>query len=190
MTTTLNSETIVKVTNRSTSTVVYRIPERHIRREFNKKETKKVPYQELIDVSAQPGGRELIYNFLLIENAEALREALNVKEEPEYWLTEDKIAGDWMTTCTLDEFKDALDFAPEGVKDLIKKYAVTKPLNDMAKRQALLDQLKFNVTAAIANNAADAAADSKDSIDTTGTGTTGRRATATNYKIVTPKTAE
>ena len=74
--------------------------------------------------------------------------------------------------------------------DLIKKYAVTKPLNDMAKRQALLDQLKFNVTAAIANNAADAAADSKDSIDTTSTGTTGRRATATNYKIVTPKTAE
>ena len=39
-------------------------------------------------------------------------------------------------------------------------------------------------------NAADAAADSKDSIDTTSTGTTGRRATATNYKIVTPKTAE
>jgi len=50
---------------------------------------------------------------------------------------------------SLDEFLDCLDFAPEGVLDLIKEYAVTLPLNDVAKRQAILDKLGFNVTVAI-----------------------------------------
>lgn len=147
--TNLTPETIVSVTNRSNGTVVYKIPERHIRREFNRKETKKIPYQEILEVAAQPGGRELIYNFLLIDSKEIVREGLNIQEEPEYWLTEDMIAGDWMETCSLDSFKDALDFAPEGVKSLIKKYAVSKPLNDVAKRQALFEQLKFDVNKAI-----------------------------------------
>lgn len=192
----LTPETIVSVTNRSNGTVVYRIPERHIRREFNRKETKRVPYQEILEVVAQPGGRELIYNFLLVNNAEALREALNVKEEPEYWLTEDKIAGDWMEKSTLDEFKDALDFAPEGVKALIKRYAVSKPLNDVAKRQALLEQLNFDVTKAIANDMIDKEPSNNNnnnklaSADIAQNNSSGRRtnSAATNYKIIMPKT--
>lgn len=185
---TLNPETLISVTNRSNGSVVYRIPEKHIRREFNRKETKRVPYQEIIEVAAQPGGRELLYNFLLIENQEVVREGLNLKEEPEYWLTEDMIAGDWMNTCSLDAFKDALDFAPEGVKALIKKYAVSKPLNDMAKRQALLDQLKFDVTKAIAMNETETpAAESTNRREPVNE--TGRRATS-NYKIITPTVSE
>lgn len=182
MTNKLTPETLISVTNRSNGSVVYRIPERHIRREFNRKETKKVPFQEILEVAAQPGGRELIYNFLLVENKEAIREGLNINEEPEYWLTEDMIAGDWMETCSLDAFKDALDFAPEGVKALIKKYAVSKPLNDMTKRQALFDQLKFDVTKAIAMNESEV----KESI-VPAAGETGRRTKTPTYTIVTPK---
>jgi len=39
-----------------------------------------------------------------------------------------------MTTGSLDEFLDCLDFAPEGVKDLIKTLSVELPLNDVSKR--------------------------------------------------------
>jgi len=39
-----------------------------------------------------------------------------------------------MKTGSLDEFLDCLDFAPEGVTDLIKTLAVELPLNDVAKR--------------------------------------------------------
>ena len=186
----LTPETLISVTNRSNGSVVYRIPERHIRREFNRKETKKVPFQEIMEVAAQPGGRELIYNFLLIESEEVVKDGLNLNAEPEYWLTEDMIAGEWMDTCTLNAFKDALDFAPEGVKALIKKYAVSKPLNDMAKRQALLDQLKFDVTKAFAMNEAETAAkepSGRRETITPAAGETGRRAATPTYTIVTPK---
>ena len=54
-----------------------------------------------------------------------------------------------MQTGSLDEFLDCLDFAPEGVKDLIKNLSVELPLNDVAKREAILNKLGFNVDNAI-----------------------------------------
>ena len=140
-----------KVTNRSAGRVIYNIPEDHIRREFYNKETKEIALSELEKLAQQPGGRKLIYNYLSIQDADAIGHLVNRPIEPEYWLTEDKIP-EWMNTCSLDEFKDALDFAPEGIKDLIKKYAVSLPLNDFAKRQAMFEQLGFNVTKAIENS--------------------------------------
>jgi len=44
---------------------------------------------------------------------------------------------------------DCLDFAPEGVRDLIKTFSVMLPLNDVAKREAILNKLGFNVDNAI-----------------------------------------
>lgn len=140
-----------KVTNRSAGRVIYNIPEDHIRREFYNKETKEIALSELEKLAQQPGGRKLIYNYLSIQDADTIGHLVNRPIEPEYWLTEDKIP-EWMNTCSLDEFKDALDFAPEGIKDLLKKYAVSLPLNDFAKRQAMFEQLGFNVTKAIENS--------------------------------------
>lgn len=177
----MDLETIVNVTNRSNGSVVYRIPEMNVRREFNRQETKRVPYKELEAVAAQAGGRELLYSCLLIENADALHEALNIQEEPEYWLTEGKIP-EWINSCSLDEFKDALEFAPTGVKDLIKRYSVTVPLNASDKREAIKDILKFDVSKAIENNAYDkeeetAPQEQKGS----------KRRSQPNYQISTPK---
>ena len=42
---------IYNVKNRSASFVVYRIPEKNIRREFMPGESKKIDYQELVDLS-------------------------------------------------------------------------------------------------------------------------------------------
>lgn len=147
----LTRDTRLEVTNRSNSTVILKVPDRHFRAELHPHETRPISYGDILDIVAQPGGRSLLYNFLLIKNPQALRQGLNVSEEPEYWLTEEKIAT-WMPTCSLNEFIDALHFAPQGVLDLIKKYAVELPLNDVEKRNAIKDVLKFDVNLAVANN--------------------------------------
>ena len=71
-----------------------------------------------------------------------------MKIEQEYFMKESEI-DNWMQTCSIEEFQDALDFAPEGVKDLIKSHAVSLPLSDLRKCDAIKDQLHFNVLEAI-----------------------------------------
>lgn len=155
----MDLDTIVEVTNRADGTVILRNDEANggIKRwTFNPKETKRMAYRDILAIAAQPGGRELLYNYCFIKNPTVLREGLNIQEEAEYWLKEEDIP-EWMQKCTLDQFKDALDFAPEGTKMLIQKYAVSLPLNDFAKREAIKEQLGFNVTAAIENSRPDSA---------------------------------
>jgi len=78
---------ICNVKNRSASTVIYRIPEDNIRREFAPGETRKINYDELIHLSYQPGGRELMENFLQIEDENAIND-LNLRTEEEYYMDE------------------------------------------------------------------------------------------------------
>jgi len=150
----MDAKKIIPVRNRCGGTVVYSVPELGRRRQFQPNELKKVPFEELEAVSYQEGGKALLYHYLLVEDQDALRELINGKEEPEYWLTEDRIP-EWLNTCTRSEFEDALGFAPEGVKDLIKKYSVSVPLTDTEKRKLVAQKLNFDVDAAIKNEEAE-----------------------------------
>lgn len=177
----IKPEQIVTITNRSSGSVVYRIPEDHIRRAFNIRETKKVPFSEIIAVAAQNGGPELLYNYFYFEDKNVLEEALHIKPEPEYYLTEDKLP-DWIVSSSLEQFQDALDFAPDGIKNLIKKLAVDLPLTDTKKCEALKKQLDFDCLQAIKNEKATKEDD--DNIVVTPT-TKGRRAKVED--VETPK---
>ena len=75
-------------------------------------------------------------------------ELFNEKPEPEYHYSENDVR-QLLTTGTLDQFLDCLDFAPDVIKDMIKDLAVELPLNDMAKRKAIQDKMGFDVTRAI-----------------------------------------
>ena len=143
----ITETTMYNVKNRSSSVVVYRIPETNLRREFKPGETKKVPFGELEKLTYQEGGRELLENFLQIIDEEPTTE-LNVRREPEYNMSENDIK-DLLLTGSLDAFLDALDFAPEGVIDLIKVMAVDLPLSDLNKRRALKEKTGFDVDKAI-----------------------------------------
>lgn len=145
----MESSKILKVKNRSASLAVYSIPEINIRREFAPGETKNITYGELEKLSYQPGGRTIMQNFLQIIDPEATGD-LGIKREPEYDLSEQQIV-DLMTKGSLDAFLDCLDFAPVGVIDLIKKFSVSLPLNDIDKRDALKKKTGFDVTVALAN---------------------------------------
>ena len=144
---------LVSVKNRSAGRVVYRIPEHNIRREFNANETKMIPYEELVWLSYRPGGRNLMTNMLQIQEIKAT-ESLNIHTEPEYFMSEEDVIK-MLLEGSLDELKDALDFAPKGVIQIIKDKAVELPVYDMRKRQAIFDMTGFDVTSAIENNSPD-----------------------------------
>ena len=153
----MDMKKLMNVKNRSASLVVYQAVMDSgvtVRREIRSGETIKVPYEELVKLSYQPGGRGLMENFLQIEAVEAI-EDLNLHAEPEYHMSEAQIV-DLIKNGSMDAFLDCLDFAPTGVMDLIKKYAVELPMNDSAKRNALREKTGFDVDKALANNAPDA----------------------------------
>ena len=143
----INETTMYNVKNRSSSIVVYRIPETNLRREFEPGEIKRVPFGELEKLTYQPGGRELLENFLQILEEEVTTD-LNVHREVEYDMSEADIQK-LLLSDPLDNFLDALDFAPIGVIDLIKSMAVSLPLTDIDKRRALKDKTGFDVDAAL-----------------------------------------
>lgn len=146
----MKADDLCVVTNRSSGMVIMSIPEMRVRKVFYPGEAKEVEFKELKAFVNQPGGRELLYGYLLIKDPDVAKALMNIdlKTEVEYNMSEAEVK-DWMNTCSLDEFKDALDFAPAGVKDLMKKFAVELPLNDVAKREAMQKQIGFNVDAAI-----------------------------------------
>lgn len=144
----MSNDNKIAVKNRSNSIVVYSIPEMNIRREYAPGETKRITKEEIEALSYRSGGANLIQRFLQIE--ENVLNSISVSVEPEYWLDDEGVKK-LLITGSLDEFLDCLDFAPSGVLELVKKYAISLPLNDVAKREALLKKTGFDVDAVLMN---------------------------------------
>lgn len=143
----IKEDTMYNVKNRSSSVVVYRIPESNLRREFAPGETKRIPFGELEKLTYQQGGRTMLEQFLQIVD-EAVTSDLNVHREAEYDMSEAQVR-DLLLTGSIDAFLDALDFAPIGVIDLMKTMAVKLPLTDLNKRKALKEKTGFDVDKAL-----------------------------------------
>ncbi len=75
------------VKNRSAGVVVYSIPEDNIKRRFTAGETKRISYEELLKLSYQPGGREMMANFLQIQSV-GVPKSLGFNPQPEYYMSE------------------------------------------------------------------------------------------------------
>ena len=185
MATTNNTKTVYyyKVKNRSASVVTYSIPEDNIRRRFSPGETKRISYEELLKLNYQPGGREMMVNFLQIQS-EGVPKSLGLHVEPEYYMSEEQIV-DLLKNGSLDAFLDCLDFGPEGVIELIKKYAIELPLSDYQKREALKTKTGLDVDKAIQNSGKEPDAATEDAVKAAAaTPATGRRTKSTNYKVI------
>ena len=144
----MDKNTMVKIKNRDNAAVFYDIPEMNgLHRVFQPNEIKEVTLEELIKLSYEPGGMSLLRNNFVIGDPKAVAAILG-QVEPEYNYTEADVRK-LMLTGSLDEFLDCLDFAPEGVIEIVKSLAVNLPLNDVAKREAILQKTGFNVTQAI-----------------------------------------
>ena len=187
--------TMYRVKNRGASTVVYKIPEDGVRREFKPGQTLQISSEELEKLTYQPGGTLILSQFLQILDLEGIQKA-NIKTEPEYHMSEADVSK-LNTSGSLDAFLDCLDFAPIGVIDLIKKLSISIPMVDIQKRKALKEKTGFDVEAALKHQEEDKEDDQKTILKQSNgerrvqpeAAPAGRR-TAPKYNIVTPKTAE
>ena len=147
----MDRTTKINVRNRSNSVVVYNVDDLRVRREFMPGAVKQVPLEEIYALSQQPGGAEIIANYLFIESPAAVKE-MSMKVEPEYYL-DDKGVIALLKDGSVDELLDCLDFAPAGVLDLVQKYAIDLPLTDTRKIKAIKDKTGFDVALALKHKA-------------------------------------
>lgn len=138
----------IKVKNRSSLSVGYTIPEDNISRTFAPGETKNIEQSEIEKLSYQPGGAKIIKKYLFIDDKDFVEEVANTTLEPEYWMTEDGVKT-LILEESLDRFLDVLDWAPEGVIELIKSFGVTLPMTDVNKIDALKKKTGYDINAVL-----------------------------------------
>lgn len=184
------------VTNRSAGLVGYSLPEMGIKnREFQPGETKKISAEELINLGYKPGGVVLLRDYLQIKDEE-VRDSLIGRVEPEYNMSIDDVKK-LIQVGSMDEWLDCLDFAPEGVIDIIKTLSVELPLTDTNKMVAFKEKKGFDLARAIKakqEDDAEAAAAGKQQTETTAQRrvqpkaeeptTNSRRTSGSKYKVV------
>ncbi|MCF0126436.1 MAG: hypothetical protein HUJ68_11930 [Clostridia bacterium] len=153
---------VVNVKNRGTASVGYHLNDGQVKRMFAPGEVKKgiITVGELEQLTYADGGFKLLKKYLVI-NEPKVCEYLGLDLEPEYFYTEDDVKK-LLLSGTLEQLLDCLDFAPQGVLDLIKKYAVELKINDIQKRQSIKDKLGFDVSSAIDNIEYSKATDAND----------------------------
>ena len=150
----IDKNKLIKVTNRSSGSVGYEIADLGVKRQFQPRETKEVTFEELEKLSFERGGEYELRNCLVLKDEEAIKALLpDITKEtmPEYFYGEAEVKY-LLTEGSLDQFKDCLDFAPQGVIDMIKDMAVSLPLTDTNKMDAINNQIGFDVASAIKIN--------------------------------------
>lgn len=136
----------MKVYNRSDSIVSYSLPELRVRRVFNLGECKELESSEMEALWQTDGGQVLIKQHLCIDDREWVAAHWDAPIEY-FWRDED------IKMCLLEDsielFRETLEYAPEGVIDLIKSYAWRLPIHDLNKIEAIKEVTGFDTLAAI-----------------------------------------
>lgn len=136
----------MKVTNRSDGNVTYALPELNTRRVFTPWEHKEIDEKELEALYATDGGAALIKDYLMVQDKNWVEAHFDAPIE--YFWGEEEIK-----KCLLEEpldlFEETLDYAPDGVIDLMKYYAWSMPLSDLNKIKVFGDKTGFNVLGSI-----------------------------------------
>ena len=138
---TIKDEMLIPVQNLTASVVSYIVPETNNVRHFNGQQLRKdITAGELRALYATKGGRALIEDYLGIKNKELAAE-FNISTdvfEHEYSWTQDDV-DNVLQTGSVDALKDALEFGPEGIKQLIIDRAVQLRIPDNNKLAAIFE---------------------------------------------------
>jgi hypothetical protein len=138
---TITDDTLIPVQNLTASRVSYIIPETNNVRHFNGQQLRKdITAGELRALYGTKGGRTLLEDYLGIRNKELAAE-FNIPTdvfEFEYSWTQ-KDVDELLKTGSLDRLKDALEFGPEGIKQLIIDRAVELRIPDNNKLAAIYE---------------------------------------------------
>lgn len=133
-----NDTQTVRVQNLTDNPVVYLIPEDNLRRVYRPYEEKTITVEELRKVFYQPGGPALLREFLQVKNKDLAIEFGVDSEVFEHEYSWDKAkVENVLLKEDIDILHDALDFAPEGIIDLIVDCAIELRIADINKRELI-----------------------------------------------------
>ena len=150
-TTSVKDDDIVEITNLLDCTCGYVVDLTGVRRILPPHASFKVKAGELRELSYQLGGQEVLQNYIRVGNKALAQEfGVDVDNTPEYnWGRKEVV--DCLNNANIDVLLDALDFAPEGIKQLIEDVAVEIEVVDTNKRKAISEKLGCDIDAMITN---------------------------------------
>lgn len=133
---TVDDNTKVEVRNLVGHETGYSVPELHVKRRFEPFETKRVEAEELRKLHYRKGGRIMLHEYLSVQNDELRKE---------FDIPEDQIEYDWtaydvqnlLLNGDEDSLRDALDFGPAGIVELIERMAFDMKIPDVNKREII-----------------------------------------------------
>lgn len=149
-TTIIEDDVIVPVTNMVGHTVALQLNNGIFRR-FAPNATMNIAAGELRQASYNRGNLVIFQNFLHVGNKDLAAEfGIDSDEVIEYnWTTAD--IKKCLETGSLEELLDALDFAPEGIKQELVDQAVNLEIPDERKRKAIQEKTGADISAMITN---------------------------------------
>lgn len=142
---TVSDKLEVQVQNLADHQVVFIDDDLRKRFTFRPQEIKKIPAEILRRLYYSHGGQVLLQDYLSVKNKELAREFGVLDETIEYNWTQADV-DNLLTNGSLDQLLDALDFGPEAIKIMIVDRAVDLKLDNVSKRQAILDKTGSNIT--------------------------------------------
>ena len=148
---TVTDNTLIEVQNITDHTVIYHSADGK-RRSFPAQAIAKIPAEELRSLHYTKGGYYLLHNALSVKNRELATEfgiSSDVFEHEYNWT--EKNVETVLLYGSLDAVKDALDFAPAGIIDMMISKAVELRINDIAKRDAITKATGRDITKMIDN---------------------------------------
>ena len=136
---TIKDDKLIPVQNLTASVVSYIVPETNNVRHFNGQQLRKdITAGELRALYATKGGRVLIEDYLGIKDRELANEfniSMDVFEHEYSWTQQE--VDEVLMNGSIDALKDALEFGPEGIKQLIIDRAVELRIPDNNKIEAI-----------------------------------------------------
>lgn len=151
--TTVKDDTMVTVRNLTLNPVAYHVPSLgDLRRELPPRASIKVPAGELRQLNYELGGARLLHDYLCVENKSLARE-FGVSEDAfdnEYnWTVKD--IDNALLNEDIEVLMDAMEFAPDGVKDSIAQRAVELEIPDINRRKVISDATDYDIDQMIQN---------------------------------------
>ena len=139
-------DTMVKLVNMMDSPTGYKLMNGTFRR-FAPRASMSVTAGEVREVSNMPGTITLFQNYLRVDNKDLATE-LGVSDdsfEHEYSWGKDEIVGA-LTTEPIEVLLDALDYAPDAIKESLVDFAVELEIPDVNRRNAIKSATGKDVT--------------------------------------------
>lgn len=150
-TTKVADDDLVQITNMMDFPAGYVVDLTGVRRVLPPHASFRVKAGELRELSYQLGGIDILQNYIRVCNRSlALEFGIDMNDQVEYNWTEADVDR-CLLNDDIDVLLDALDFAPDGIKQLIVDRAIKLEIPDVNKRQAIKDAMGTDITSAIEN---------------------------------------